>query len=146
MFCLVPPRFTIVPLVLLLAAASFAPARSQEGFAAAVPLVSQAKARIDQRKYDEAADLYQRALTILERDPDKNRPYLIDTLSNLARTYEFQSRYVEAVELRRRAVALAEGSIGRDKGVGLANSLNDLGMAYYLLGRLAEAEPLFERA
>jgi CHAT domain-containing protein len=145
MFCLVP-RLSIVALVLLLAAANFAPARSQDGFAAAVPLVSQAKVRLDQRKYDEAADLYQRALTILERDPDKNRPYVIDTLSNLARTYEFQSRYVEAVELRKRAVALGEGSIGRDKGAGLANSLNDLGMAYYLLGRLAEAEPLFERA
>ncbi len=107
-----------------------------------MPLVSQAKVRLDQRKYDEAADLYQRALTILERDTDKNRAYVIDTLSNLARTYEFQSRYVEAVELRKRAVALGEASIGRDKGVGLANSLNDLGMAYYLLGRLAEAEPL----
>ena len=118
----------------------------QEGFAAAVPLVSQAKARLDQRKYDEAADLYQRALTILERDPDKNRAYIIDTLSNLARTYEFQSRYVEAVDLRKRAVALGEGTIGRDKGVGLASSLNDLAMTYYLLGRYAEAEPLDERA
>ncbi len=145
MFCLVP-RLGIVALVLLLVAANFAPARSQDGFAAAVPLVSQAKVRLDQHKYDEAADLYQRALTILERDTDKNRPYVIDTLSNLARTYEFQSRYVEAVELRKRAVSLGEANTGRDKGVGLANSLNDLGMAYYLLGRLAEAEPLFERA
>ena len=59
MFGLVLSRFTIVPLVLLLVAASFAPARAQQdGFAAANPLVSQAKARIDQRKYDEAADLY----------------------------------------------------------------------------------------
>jgi CHAT domain-containing protein len=147
MFGLPLPRLTIVPLVLVVVAASFAPARSQqEGFAAAVPLVSQAKARLDQRKYDEAADLYQRALTILERDPDRNRAYIVDTLSNLARTYEFQSRYVEAVDLRERAVALGEGTIGRDKGVGLASSLNDLAMTYYLLGRYAEAEPLHERA
>jgi CHAT domain-containing protein len=147
MFGLALPRLAMVPLVLVLLAASFAPARSQqEGFAAAVPLVSQAKARLDQRKYDEAADLYQRALTMLERDPDKNRAYIIDTLSNLARTYEFQSRYVEAVDLRKRAVALGEGTIGRDKGVGLASSLNDLAMTYYLLGRYAEAEPLNERA
>jgi CHAT domain-containing protein len=147
MFGLAPSRLAIVPLVLVLLAASFAPARSQqEGFAAAVPLVSQAKARLDQHKYDEAADLYQRALTILERDPDRNRAYIVDTLSNLARTYEFQSRYVEAVDLRKRAVVLGEGTIGRDKGVGLASSLNDLGMTYYLLGRYAEAEPLNERA
>ena len=147
MFSLALPRFSVVPLVLIMVAASFAPARSQqEGFAAAVPLVSQAKARLDQRKYDEAADLYQRALTILERDPDRNRAYIIDTLSNLARTYEFQSRYVEALDLRKRAVALGEGTIGRDKGVGLASSLNDLAMTYYLLGRYAEAEPLDERA
>ena len=76
--------------------------------------------RIEQHRYDEAADLYRRALAILEKDPDKNRPYLIDTLSNLARTYEFQSRYVEAIELRKRAVALGEATVGRDKGVGLA--------------------------
>ena len=62
---------------------------------------------------------------------------MIDTLSNLARTYEFQSRYVEAVDLRKRAVALGEGTVGRDKGVGLANSLNDLAMTSYLLGRYA---------
>src|SRR6516225_2224021 len=147
MFSLALPRLTTVPLILVLVAASFAPARSQqEGFAAAVPLVTQAKARLDQRKYDEAADLYRRALTILERDPEKNRSYIIDTLSNLARTYEFQSRYVDAVDLRKRAVALAEGTVGRDKGVGLASSLNDLAMTYYLLGRYAEAEPLDERA
>ena len=147
MFSLALPRLTTVPLILVLVAASFAPARSQqEGFAAAVPLVTQAKARLDQRKYDEAADLYRRALTILERDPEKNRSYIIDTLSNLARTYEFQSRYVDAVDLRKRAVALGEGTVGRDKGVGLANSLNDLAMTYYLLGRYAEAEPLDERA
>ena len=108
--------------------------------------MSQARTRIEQHRYDEAADLYRRALAILEKDPDKNRPYLIDTLSNLARTYEFQSRYVEAIELRKRAVALGEATVGRDKGVGLASSLNDLAMAYYLLGRYAEAEPLNERA
>jgi len=146
MFCSALPRLTVVSLVLLLAAAGSPAWAQQDGFAAANPLVSQAKARIDQRRYDEAADLYRRALAILETDPDKNRPYLIDTLSNLARTYEFQSRYVEAVELRKRAVALAEGSAGRDKGIGLASSLNDLAMAYYLLGRYAEAEPLDERA
>src|SRR5262249_40416558 len=49
-------------------------------------------------------------------------------------------------ELRKRAVALGEATVGRDKGVGLASSLNDLGIAYYLLGRYAEAEPLYERA
>jgi CHAT domain-containing protein/tetratricopeptide (TPR) repeat protein len=147
MFGLALPRLTILPLVLVLVAASFAPARSQqEGFAAAVPLVSQAKARLDQRKYDEAAELYRRALAILERDPDKNRTYIIDTLSNLARTYEFQSQYVDAIDLRKRAVTLGEGTVGRDKGLGLASSLNDLAMTYYLLGRYAEAEPLDERA
>ena len=115
MFCQLLARITIVPMVLLLLGASIAPVRAQQdGVAAAIPLVSQAKTRIDQRKYDEAAELYQRALTILERDPDKNRQYVIDTLSNLARTHEFQSRYVEAVELRKRAVALGEGSAGRD--------------------------------
>ncbi len=129
-----------------LATTTLAPARAQEGLAAANPLVSQARTRIEQHRYDEAADLYRRALAILDKDPDKNRPYLIDTLSNLARTYEFQSRYVEAIELRKRAVALGEATVGRDKGVGLASSLNDLAMAYYLLGRYAEAEPLNERA
>jgi CHAT domain-containing protein len=147
MVCPVLRRFRIVPVALLVLVASLAPARSQqEGFAAANPLVAQAKARIDQHRYDEAADLYRRALTILEKDPEKNRPYLIDTLSNLARTYEFQSRYVEAIELRKRVVALGEATIGRDKGAGLASSLNDLAIAYYLLGRYAEAEPLDERA
>ncbi len=147
MFCQLLARITIVPMVLLIVAASFAPViAQQDGVAAAIPLVSLAKTRIDQRKYDEAAELYQRALTILERDPDKNRQYVIDTLSNLARTHEFQSRYVEAVELRKRAVALGEGGTGRDKGIGLANSLSDLAIAYYLLGRYAEAEPLDERA
>ena len=145
MLCPMPPRFLIF-LTLLVLGAGFAPARAQDGVAAVNPLVSQAKARIDQRRYDEAAELYRRALDILEKDPDRNRPYLIDTLSNLARTYEFQSRYVDALELRKRAVALGEATSGRDKGLGLANSLNDLGMAYALLGRLAEAEPLNERA
>src|SRR5262249_32580707 len=125
MFGLALPRLTTLPLVLVLLAASFAPARAQqEGFAGANALVSQAKARLDQHRYDEAADLYRRALTMLERDPDKNRAYIIDTLSNLARTYEFQSRYVDAVDLRKRAVTLGEGTIGRDKGIGLAGSLN----------------------
>ncbi|MBV9968343.1 MAG: tetratricopeptide repeat protein, partial [Xanthobacteraceae bacterium] len=122
------------------------PARAQDGVAAANPLVSQARTRIEQHRYDEAAELYQRALAILEKEPEKNRPYLIDTLSNLARTYEFQSRYTDAVTLRQRAVALGEATIARDKGVALAASLNDLGIAYYLLGRYAEAEPLDERA
>jgi tetratricopeptide (TPR) repeat protein len=98
MFCQLLARLSVVPMVLLLLGASIAPVRAQQdGVAAAIPLVSLAKTRIDQRKYDEAAELYQRALTILERDPDKNRQYVIDTLSNLARTREFQSRYVEAV-------------------------------------------------
>ncbi len=133
-------------LFLATAGAGMAPGRAQDGFAAANPVVSQARTRIEQHRYDEAADLYRRALAILEKDPEKNRPYLIDTLSNLARTYEFQSRYVDAIELRKRAVALGEATVGRDKGVGLASSLNDLGIAYYLLGRYAEAEPLYERA
>jgi hypothetical protein len=86
MFSFGLPRLTTVLLVLVLFAAGLAPAWAQQGgFAAAVPLVSQAKARLDQRRYDEAADLYQRALTIPERDPDKNRTYIIDTLTNLAR-------------------------------------------------------------
>jgi CHAT domain-containing protein len=147
MVCPVLRRLAIVPVTLLVVVATLTPARSQQAdLAAANPLVSQAKARIDQHRYDEAAELYRRALAILEKDPEKNRSYLIDTLSNLARTYEFQSRYVEAIELRKRVVALGEATVGRDKGVGLSSSLNDLAIAYYLLGRYAEAEPLDERA
>jgi CHAT domain-containing protein/tetratricopeptide (TPR) repeat protein len=146
MFSRSSSRFAIVSLTLLLAAASFAPARSQDGVAAANALVTQAKTRLDQGRYNEAAELYQRALDILERDPDRNRPYLMDTVGSLAAAYEFQSRYVEALELRKRAVTLAEGTISRDKGVALAARLNDLGMEYYFLGRYPEAEPHFERA
>ena len=101
MFCPVPARSAAVfalSLLLATAGAGLAPARAQDGFVAANPLVSQARTRIEQHRYDEAADLYRRALAILEKDPEKNRPYLIDTLSNLARAYEFQSRYVEAIE------------------------------------------------
>jgi hypothetical protein len=66
MVCPVLRRFTIVPVALLIVVAISAPARSQQAdFAAANPLVSQAKARIDQHRYDEAAELYRRALAIL---------------------------------------------------------------------------------
>src|SRR5262249_37175494 len=67
------------------------------------------------------------------------------SLNNLALLYGAQRQYARAEPLYRRALAIAEKSVGPDHPA-VAATLNNLAELYRDNGQYAEAEPLYRRA
>ncbi|MEM8546026.1 MAG: tetratricopeptide repeat protein, partial [Cyanobacteria bacterium P01_H01_bin.119] len=75
----------------------------------------------------------------------KDSPDLAQSLDCLARIYEKQGRYREALPLYRKALKIREQQLGTDHR-DVATSLNNLAGLYKAQGRYGEAEPLYQRS
>ena len=75
----------------------------------------------------------------------QDSPDLAYSLDRLARIYEKQGRYREALPLYRQALKIREQQLGSDHP-DVATSLNNLAALYQAQGRYGEAEPLYQRS
>ena len=97
-----------------------------------------------EKNYSEAEKQFKAALTEAEKfSTDDWR--LIQTLSNMAEVFRFQSKYSQATRYFQRLVEIDEKKFGRDHP-NVAAHLNNLAGNYRAQGMLAEAEPLYKRA
>ncbi len=101
--------------------------------------------RRQQGKYDEAEQLYRRALVIREREHGPNDLEVAATLNNLAAVEALQGKYDEARPLLQRALDIRRAVLGGDN-VLTAESLNNLALLYAAQGNAAAAEPLYQQA
>jgi tetratricopeptide (TPR) repeat protein len=69
----------------------------------------------------------------------------VQALGNLGNIYRIHGRYREAKPLLRRALALAEATLGPDH-LEVATCCNNLGVLYKYLGRFTAAARLYRRA
>ncbi|MEO8028007.1 MAG: tetratricopeptide repeat protein [Bryobacteraceae bacterium] len=92
--------------------------------------------------FQEAADLFARAVLLLEDAEGMDAPELAGPLSNLAAVYRDQGRRAEAEPILQRALKLA----ARADRVTLAFIENNLAMLYWDRGDAARAEPLLRKA
>jgi CHAT domain-containing protein/tetratricopeptide (TPR) repeat protein len=98
-----------------------------------------------QGRYAEAAPLYKRTVTILEKALGPDHANVGTALNNLAELYKSLGRYAEAEPLLNRAIAIREKALGPEHP-DVAQSLNNLAGFYFAQRRYAEAEPLLKRA
>ena len=92
--------------------------------------------------YRKSEALAQRSVHILESRFGGDDPSLVPSLNTLAEVYFVEHRYTEAERLLKRA-----GSLGaRNPDAHHATTLHDLGAVYQVLGRPAEAMPLYAQA
>ena len=89
--------------------------------------------------------LYKQALAIHEKALGPDHPDTATSLNNLAKLYESQGKYAEAVPLCKRSLAIHEKVLGPDHP-DTATSLNSLAKLYESQGKYAEAEPLLKRS
>lgn len=92
--------------------------------------------------YDQANRLAGEAVDVLENDPDAPLIARAEAWAMRAETLGPQGRYQEAERAHRRALKLVAGESAPVR----AGFMNGLGLTLYSLGRLDEAESLFERA
>ncbi|MCB2154582.1 tetratricopeptide repeat protein [bacterium] len=95
--------------------------------------------RLSEERINEAEELALRCFELRKPLGDDNES-LCDELGHLATVYEFQDRYEEALELRKRAVALYEDEIAIVYPDGYINVLNGLVNTELMLGMNEEAE------
>ena len=95
--------------------------------------------------YAEAESLFQRSLSIWEKQLGSDHPDVATSLNNLALLYRSQGKYAEAEPLFRRSLSILEKQLGADHPH-VASSLNNLAALYEAQGKYAEAEPLFRRS
>jgi CHAT domain-containing protein len=98
----------------------------------------------DQGRYQDAEDLYRRALAINE-SKGSNQPALAMSINDVAHILEPQGHYVEAETLYLQAIGFLEQTLG-PRHPNLATALNNLAVVYLPQGRLDDAERLFQRA
>ena len=94
--------------------------------------------------YTLAEQLYQRAVQIWERQPEREHPQMAYPLNNLAHLYLKQGKYVEAELLFRQALHMWEQQFGSEHPQ-VAHPLNGLAIIYETQGKYTEAEQLFLR-
>jgi tetratricopeptide (TPR) repeat protein len=98
-----------------------------------------------QGKYNEAAFLMARSLSILEKQLREDHPDVASSLNNLAALYRSQGKYDEAEPLFRRSLSIREKQLGENHP-DVAQSLNNLAALYDSQGKYKEAEPLYLRS
>ena len=100
---------------------------------------------MQQRRYQQAADVAQKALTRAEAKFGKAHIGVALNLVKLSFSYVALAQYDKALLLQRRALAIHEKTFGPDHLV-TALTLNDLAETYRALARYGEALPLQKRA
>jgi tetratricopeptide (TPR) repeat protein len=98
-----------------------------------------------QRRFSEAADLFNRALTIYVARYGDNHTLTAIVINNLANSYLADRKYDAAEPLFRRGLAASEKLLGSDSG-SIAISLDWLAQTHFFLKRPAEAETELKRA
>ncbi|HZR39229.1 MAG TPA: FxSxx-COOH system tetratricopeptide repeat protein [Ktedonobacteraceae bacterium] len=96
-------------------------------------------------RYDEAKDLFLKALRISEQVPGSEVTLTAEALNGLAYLYYEQGKYNEAEPLFLRTLRIREEALGPDHPW-IAGVLSRLGSLYQRQGRYREAKPLLERA
>jgi CHAT domain-containing protein/tetratricopeptide (TPR) repeat protein len=99
----------------------------------------------DQGRYQDAEDLYRRALAINQKGSASGQPALAMSINDVAHILEPQGHYVEAETLYLQAIGILEQTLG-PRHPNLATALNNLAVVYLREGRLDDAERLFQRA
>lgn len=103
-----------------------------------------ASVRHAQGKYDDAQDLYTRALTI-RRSAAGSDLVVAESLGGLADTHIVNGEFLEAESLERQALDIRREILGTEHE-DTASSLNDLGIALARQERWDEAEPLYRES
>jgi tetratricopeptide (TPR) repeat protein len=98
-----------------------------------------------QRRFSEAADLFNRALTIYVASYGDNNKLTATVINNLANSYLADHKYDAAEPLFRRGLAASEKLLGSDNG-SIAISLDWLAQTHFFLKRPADAESELKRA
>ncbi len=99
-----------------------------------------------QERVEEAIPLLQRAISVLERQPEAGRSRdLPRLLGELAELHIKAGQYKEADKARGRALELREATLG-EMHPAVARSLDDLALVRKACGRLGEARDLHRRA
>ncbi len=99
----------------------------------------------EDRRYQEARPLFERALAIREKALGPEHLGVAASLDNLAWSYQDQGRYGEAERLYRRALAIRQKALGPGHP-DVADNLSHVGSLLLYQGRYGEAKPFFERA
>lgn len=114
-----------------------------ENYAAALNNLAFLHATLGQ--YDEAEELFKRALALREKNAGPNDLQVAKTLDTLSQMYVNQSRLGEAEPLMRRALAIAEKTLpGTDPYV--SKLVNDLAVVVEQQGKYLESEGYYKRA
>ncbi|KAL9041630.1 MAG: hypothetical protein Q9214_004041, partial [Letrouitia sp. 1 TL-2023] len=95
-------------------------------------------------RYDDAEELYKRALTGNEEQLGPDHPDTLRTVQNLANVYSDKGRYDDAEELYKRALAGREEQLGPDHPDTLG-TVQNLANVYSNKGRYDDAEELYKR-
>ena len=105
----------------------------------------EAKALMEQGRYQEAVQFQEKVLAWTEQHLGNDQVYTATSLNNLAELYQNQGAYAKAEPLYLRALAIREKALGPDHP-DTATSLNNLAGLYASQGAYAKAEPLYLRA
>ena len=105
----------------------------------------QAKALMEQGRYQEAVQFQEKVLAWTEQHMGHDQVYTATSLNNLAELYQNQGAYAKAEPLYLRALAIRERALGPDHP-DTATTLNNLGYLYKEQGSYPKAEPLLQRA
>ena len=125
---------TVVSCVVILPLVSAA----QESLEDALRFHEDAHKLYEQGRYDEAEQLYKRALAIYQIAPDLFQKIIAVTLNNLAEIYKAQGRFAEVAGTKEKTLGPNDPAV--------ATSLNNLARLYHKQHRYAEAEPLYKRS
>jgi tetratricopeptide (TPR) repeat protein len=98
-----------------------------------------------QGKDPNADPLYQRALSLSQRELRADNPKTASDLNDLAQHYEEQGNKAQAEALFRQALTMSEQELGSTHPL-TASILMNLASLFYSEEKYAEAEPLFQRA
>jgi tetratricopeptide (TPR) repeat protein len=96
-------------------------------------------------RYEQAEELFKRALTLREQVLEPDYVAISSSLDRLATLYRYQGRYEQAERLFQRALAIKEQALPPDHP-DTATTLGNLAVLYRVQGRDGEAEPLYQRA
>lgn len=132
---------------LALASAAEAVALRAEASPRELAAVAHTRALIWSNKGDQAAALREaeRALAILDKDPDAEGLDSVDVLNTIAMVRSAQGDYVPAEQAHRQALARRRAALG-DGHPKVADSIDNLGVVRFHQGAFAEARQDYEQA
>lgn len=99
----------------------------------------------NQKRYEEAEPVYNRAIQIRENGLGHEHPQVAISLSNLALLYYAQKKHTKALSLAQDALKIREKTLAPDH-LDLAMSLNNLALIHHALKQHDKAERYSQRA